>query len=310
MNVVELRNAIISKNFPSVLIFTGEEVGVQDVYLKQIAAAKNAQIKTFATLADLWHAKLNTRASGPILNIVRNDEGVQKDEAAWECIERLQAMSGNTVLKFMKVDKRLKFGKRFADILVDFEKLSAEQLARYIVADLKCSQDRAVQLAIYTGRDYLRALLECDKIKRFARVAGVQGMDRAFDQAVKEGVVRPDFEASVFDFVDLVVRRDKKCLELWDKLAESGEISVTSLSLIFLGFRNVLVAQTDAGGRGVQERTGLAPFLFYKAKENSGHFTNEELENILSLIKEVEQGVKMGKIEEEMAVPYILANLL
>ena len=304
MNVAELRNAIISKNLPSVLIFTGEEVGVQDVYLKQIAAAKNAQIKTFATLVDLWRQKLNSHSIGPVLNIVRNDE------EAWECIERLQAMPGNSVLKFTKVDKRLKFGKRFVDIVVDFEKLSAEQLARYIVADLKCTQERAVQLAIYAGRDYLRSLLECDKIKRFARVAGIQNMDRAFDWAVKEGVVKPDFEASVFEFVDLVVRRDKRCLELWDKLVESGEASVTALSLIFLGFRNVLVAQTDAGGKGVQERTGLAPFLFHKAKENSGYFINKDLENILSLIKGVEQGVKTGKIEEEMAVPYVLANIL
>lgn len=310
MKLAELRNAIIDKNIPSILIFTGDEVGVQDVYLKQIAAVKNAQIKTFETLAALWREKLNTRVGGPVLSIVRNDENVHKDEDAWACIERLRAMSGNTILKFTKIDKRLKFGKRFSNIIVDFEKLPAEQLARYIVADLKCSQERAVKLAIYAGRDYLRSLLECDKIKRFARVAGIQSMDRAFDRAVKEGVVKPDFEVSVFEFVDLVVRRDKKCLELWDKLVQSGEASVTALSLIFLGFRNVLVAQTDAGGKGVQERTGLAPFLFHKAKENSGHFTNDELENILSLIKGVEQGVKTGKIEEEMAVPYVLANLL
>lgn len=310
MKLAELRNAIIDKNIPSMLIFTGEEAGVQDVYLKQIAAVKNAQIRTFETLAALWREKLNTRVGVPVLSIVRNDESVQKDEDAWACIERLQAMPGNTVLKFTKVDKRLKFGKRFADIVVEFEKLSAEQLARYIVADLKCSQERAVQLAIYAGRDYLRSLLECDKIKRFARLAGVQNMDSAFDLAIKEGVVKPDFEAGVFEFVDLVVRRDKKCLNIWDKLVERGDASATALSLIFLGFRNVLVAQTDSGGSGVQERTGLAPFLFHKAKENSGHFTNDEIENILSLIKVVEQGVKTGKIEEEIAVPYVLANLL
>lgn len=310
MNVVELRNAIIAKNIPALVIFTGDEVGVQDVYLRQMAAAKGLKIKTIETLADLWKQKINSRISVPALNVVRNDEGVLKDEEAWKCIGALRGMGGNTVLKFQKVDKRLKFGKTFADIIVDFEKLSAEQLARYIVADLKCTQERAVRLASYCGRDYLRALLECDKIKRFGKISGITSPDKMFDLAVGEGVVSKDIQAGIFEFVDLVVRKDKRCLELYKKLVRQGEASVMSLSLIFAAFKNVLVAQTDSGGKGVQERTGLMPFLFYKAKENSGHFSNKEIEKLLSFIKDVEQGVKLGKLEEEEAVPYALARIL
>ena len=310
MNVIELKNAIMAKKIPSVLIFTGDEVGVQDVYIKQVAAALGVKVQSFATLADLWRQKLNSRIVTSALNLVRNDDAIMKDEDAWKCIESLQAMGGNTILKFTKVDKRLKFGKRFSDIVVDFEKLSAEQLARYIVSNLKCSQERAVELAIFCNRDYLRAMLECDKIKRFGVINGIKNPDKMFDEAVKERVVVPEAQADVFKFVDAAITKNSKSIDLFKNLMQTGEASVTALSLIFMGLKNVLVAQTDSGGKGVQERTGLMPFLFFKAKENSGYHTNKEIENLLSFIKDVEQGVKKGMIDEEVAVPYVLANLL
>lgn len=310
MNVIELKNAIMAKKIPSVIIFTGDEVGVQDVYIKQISAALGVKIQSFATLADLWRQKLNSRIAAPALNLVRNDDAVMKDEDAWKCIESLRAMEGNTILKFTKVDKRLKFGKRFADIVVDFEKLSAEQLARYIVANLKCSKERAAELAVFCSRDYLRAMLECDKIKRFGTINRIKNPDKMFDEAVKERVVVPEAQADVFKFVDAAITKNSKSIDLFKNLMQTGDASVTALSLIFMGLKNVLVAQTDSGGKGVQERTGLMPFLFFKAKENSGYHTNKEIENLLSFIKDVEQGVKKGMIDEEVAVPYVLANLL
>lgn len=310
MNVIELKNAIMAKKIPSVIIFTGDEVGVQDVYINQVAATLGVKVQSFATLADLWRQKLNSRIVTSALNLVRNDDAIMKDEDAWKCIESLQAMGGNTILKFTKVDKRLKFGKRFSDIVVDFEKLSAEQLARYIVSNLKCSQERAVELAIFCNRDYLRAMLECDKIKRFGIINGIKNPDKMFDEAVKERVVVPEAQADVFKFVDAAITKNSKSIDLFKNLMQTGDASVTALSLIFMGLKNVLVAQTDSGGKGVQERTGLMPFLFFKAKENSGYHTNKEIENLLSFIKDIEQGVKKGMIDEEVAVPYVLANLL
>lgn len=310
MNVLDLRGAIIAKKIPPVLIFTGDEVGVQDVYINQIAKALGVKVQSAPTLADLWKQKLNNRIGAPVLSIVRNDDAVLKDDAAWKCINALRGMGGNVVLKFQKIDKRLKFGKTFSEIIIDFERLSAEQLSKYIIARLDCTPDRAVKLAYYCGCDYLRAMLESDKILRFAKVKNIANINSVFDLAERYGVISKDTQAGVFDFVDLVVRKDKKCLDVYQKLLQSGEVGVTTLSLIFMSLKNVLVAQSDPGGKGVQERTGLAPFLFFKARENSGYFSNEELENLLSFIKGVEQGVKLGKIEEEEAVPYVLAKLL
>lgn len=308
MNLVDLRNAIVSKNIPSLLIFTGEEQGVEDIYIKQISAAKNYKIEKYDRLADLWKKKINSRAADALYLV--QDESVMSDEKAWECLSKLETMGGVIILKLQKIDKRLKFGKHYADKIVEFEKMTAEQLSKYIVKDLKCSRERAVELAIYCRRDYMRCLLEADKIKRLASIEKLNDIDEAFDLAVSSGVVVPDLEAEAFAFVDAVVTRDKKCVDLYKTLVLRGEASVTALSLIFRAFKNILVAQTDPGGKGVTERTGLAPFLYFKAKGQSGKFRNGELESILLLIKIVEQGVKSGKIDEEVAVPYIMANVL
>lgn len=311
MNLMDLRNAIVGNKIPNLLILTGPEVGVQDTYLKQIAAAKSAEIRAFETLADLWHTRINSRfTAGNLVYLVRNDEAVLKDEEAWKCLQALAGMDGVTILKFNSIDKRLKFGKEFAEYIIDFEKLTAEQLSRYIVKILGCSQERAARLAVYCGRDYLRCLLECDKIKRYGEVCNIKNADDVFDAAVRDRVVVPDESLDIFNFVDMVVTRDKECLNLYPVLRQRGEAGVPTISLIFRSFKNILVAQTDPGGKGVTERTGLAPFIYHKAKQQSGKFSSRSIERILDFLKQVEQGVKSGKIDEEVAVPFVMANLL
>lgn len=311
MNLMDLRNAIIGNKIPNLLILTGPEVGVQDTYLNQISAAKSAKIQAFETLADLWHTRINSRLiTGNLVQMVRGDESVLKDEEAWKCLRALSGMDGVTILKFNSIDKRLKFGKEFAEYIVDFEKLTAEQLSRYVIKILGCSQERAVELAVYCGRDYLRCLLECDKIKRYGKICGIKNADDAFDAAVGDRVVVPDISSDIFEFVDMVVTRDKRCLDLYPVLRQRGEAGVPTISLIFRSFKNILVAQTDPGGKGVTERTGLAPFIYHKAKEQSGKFSSRSIERILDFLKQVEQGVKAGKIDEEVAVPFVMANLL
>ena len=45
MNILELRNLILKKELPGLLILTGEEAGIQDVYIHQIIDLKKAIIK-------------------------------------------------------------------------------------------------------------------------------------------------------------------------------------------------------------------------------------------------------------------------
>ena len=310
MNILDLRNLICKKNLPSLLILTGEEAGIQDVYIKQIVAQKGGKIKCFNSLADLWAYRLNTRIVTAGVLLVRNDEKILDDEEAWKCLEALKSYSGIIIIKFGKLDKRLKFGKTFADSIVDFERLTPEQLSKYIVAKLSCTQEQAVELALVCGCDYLRAMLECDKISRFGKINKIKSPVATFDEAVLNGVVSRSESDNVFEFVDLLVKRDLKAIGRWQVLKQHGESGVKVLSLLFTAFRNVLIAQSDPGGKGVTERTGRAPFLYFKAKENSGHFKNEALEKILTFLKELEQGIKLGKYDEENVIDLVMANIL
>lgn len=310
MNILDLRNLIVKKNLPPLLILCGEEAGIQDVYIKQIVAQNGGRLKSFNTLADLWAYRLNTRIGASPVLLVRNDDKILDDEDAWKCLQALKSYSGIIIIKFGKLDKRLKFGKLFADNIVEFERLTPEQLAKYITAKLNCTQEQAVELAITTGGDYLRAMLECDKIIRYGKINKIKSPVAVFDNAVLDGVVSRNENDNVFEFVDLLVKRDPKAISRWQVLKQQGESGVKVLSLLFTAFRNVLIAQSDPGGKGVLERTGLAPFLYFKAKENSGHFKNESLEKILTFIKSIEQGIKTGKYDEENAIDLVMANIL
>ena len=310
MNILDLRNLILKKQLPGLLILTGEEAGIQDVYIKQIIEQKGGKFKSFDSLSALWAYRLNTRIGAASVLIVRNDDKILDDEKAWQCLEALKNYAGIVIVKFGKLDKRLKFGKLFASSIVEFERLTPEQLVKYIVAKIKCTQAQATELAAYCSCDYLRAMLECDKIFRYAKIHKVKSPVAAFDEAVSSGLIARDVNDSVFEFVDLLVKRDVKAVGCWQLLKQRGESGVKVVTLLFTAFRNVLIAQTDPGGKGVTERTGLAPFLYFKAKENSGHFSNAALEKILEFLKDVEQGVKLGKYEEESAVEFVMANIL
>lgn len=310
MNILEVRNLILKKELPHLIILTGEEAGIQDVYIKQIISQKGGKVKSFETLSDLWAYRLNTRIGAPGVLLMRNDDKILDDEKAWQCLEALKAYSGQVIVKFGKLDKRLKFGKMFADIIVDFERLTPAQLAKYITAKINCTQEQAVELAAACGCDYLRAMLECDKILRYSKIWGLTSAVTAFDSAVADGVLSRDNQSNVFEFVDTLVKRQPEAVAKWQSLKQAGESGVKVLSLLFTAFRNVLIAQSDPGGKGVTERTGLAPFLYFKAKENSGHFSNEALEKVLTFLKDAEQGVKLGKYEEETIIEYVMANIL
>ncbi len=310
MNILELRNLILKKQLPGLLILTGEEAGIQDVYIHQIIEQKGGKFKSFDSLSALWAYRLNARIGAAAVLIVRNDEKILDDEKAWNCLNALKNYPGVVIIKFGKLDKRLKFGKVFADCMVDFERLTPEQLVKYILSKIKCTQEQAAELAAYCGCDYLRAMLECDKILRYAKVNKITSPVSAFDSAVASGLVSKDENDSVFEFVDLLVKRDVLAVPRWQVLKQRGESGVKVLSLLFTAFRNVLIAQTDPGGKGVTERTGLAPFLYFKAKENSGHFKNEALEKILVFLKDLEQGIKIGKYDEENVIDLVMANIL
>ena len=66
--------------------------------------------------------------------------------------------------------------------------------------------------------------------------------------------------------------------------------------------------QTFKGDGKITEATGLTPFQVKLASERKGRNSVGDLIYLMRLVRDTEKGIKTGAIEEQMAMPYILAN--
>ena len=98
--------------------------------------------------------------------------------------------------------------------------------------------------------------------------------------------------------------RDK----LYNNLRDNGVSNIQIIGWLYNGIRNQLVYQTV--NNPTTQTTGLNYFALKQAAENRGNFTTKELTNALTVLRNVEQGIKMGTIEEPISIEYILAEIL
>ena len=83
------------------------------------------------------------------------------------------------------------------------------------------------------------------------------------------------------------------------------------VTILYSGFRNLLAYQ----GRGknkqnAMERTGLTKGEIWGCNKNIGGYTLIELRRNMLLCQKVESGIKMGTIDEDIALEYLVLNCL
>lgn len=60
----------------------------------------------------------------------------------------------------------------------------------------------------------------------------------------------------------------------------------------------------------MEKTTGLKSNEIYFNKNKTRYYSIGELVNVLKLIQKTEEGIKTGKIDEEISIDYILCNIL
>ena len=80
------------------------------------------------------------------------------------------------------------------------------------------------------------------------------------------------------------------------------------LANLYNSTKHLLQVQTCPGAN-VIEVTGLTPFQVKLAKGRVGYNSVETLVRLLRLVRSVEKGIKIGEIDESIAVASILTKL-
>ena len=310
MDLTTLKTHIKNRTFDPYYIFTGPEVGVMDIYIRQIAKVQDADLVMLDGIEDL--AKKMHKGSivkNAHIYILRDSKQFIQDNDLALKITSAGALTGDIlILIYTSIDKRSKVYKTFQEKIVDFQPMKPEILTKYIQKEIQLSDKACAKLIELCESDYSRILLEVDKIRRFACVRNLQP-DIALQRLVEHGVIYQPPTDAVFDFVDAVLKGKKDlAFYLLKSSYEYGEATMVLLSNLYNSTKQLLQVQSYNGEDKITEATGLTPFQVKLASERKGRNSLGDLIYLMRLVRDTEKGIKTGQIEEPMALHYILVN--
>lgn len=322
MKIHELQKQIVSKDLDKVYVFTGEEIGIMDIYLEKLYAVTNCDVVRSDSVQEAYSKMTQRRISGaPRCFVVRDDKDFLKQDKIWGIVFSLANKSPDyLILVYSSMDKRSKFYKQNTEMLTDFEKLSSDMLAKYISKELPGIQERdAIQLAEICECNYSRILLECDKIRHYVEAAKKKvpfsiemGYGGALKTLIEQGVIFQPIGDITFKFTDAILTRNYKDASRYLREArQKQEPEIMVLSILYNGFKQILMVQ--GLGRDQSEpakRTGLTPWQVKMAKEKQGHYSISELIDALKIVRFVEKGIKTGQIDADVSLEYVIVNIM
>ena len=307
MNLVDLKTKLVMNELPDLMIFTGEETGVMEIYIQQIINKLNLPVSKASSVADIFKlCSGNSFFKSKKLFIVSDDLDFIKNGSGWDNIKKL---NNKIILRYHNYDSRLGFWKKFEQETVVFERMNLNVLVNHLSKEFNLPVHYTTILAQNCDCDYIRCKIELNKVICYSKAKGIS-LEDAFRICLNDGVLCLDTNSTIDDFINSVVTRNyNKMFQLYSILEKQGIAALKILNFLYNSFKGILVAQTIHSARNVQQNTGINYYQYMKSKELSGHYTNEHIEDILYRIMQVEQGIKSGTISETISVDYLLTFL-
>lgn len=317
MTVNDLKLQIVSNNLSNNLyIFYGEERIVQRVYIQKIAEVTESELVYIDSLEDVVVDSGSFLFSTKTCYVCIDEPKIVKSSNLERDFEKiLQLLKSNIlILQFSKLDKRGKFYNFITKdkdasvanfIAVEFEPLHEVVIEKHLKEQLDILPPTAKKLIEVCEGDYGRCLLELDKVKNYT----VELPDKAFKVLLDNGVIYQPPGDMIFDFVSAVLaNKPKTAFSLLQECKDIGEPSLRLLLVLFTNIRHLL--QVQSCETNIAETTGLSSWEIRNVQNYQGIYRNSELVKALHLIRDTEMGIKTGKIDDAIAVDYVLVNIL
>lgn len=147
----------------------------------------------------------------------------------------------------------------------------------------------------YCGHDNEKILNELDKLMCYKM------NDKSITYDDIDSIVLKSFNDNVFSLIDAIMSRNrKKAINLYQELLKNGEDINKILSLLCDQFRmiyngKILLKEYNNNYKEVAEVLGIHPYRFQKSIDGSYNYSNSDILKYLSLLDDIEIGIKSGK---------------
>lgn len=313
MELVDLMKRISSNDIPHFLILFGEEQTILNIYLTHILEVTNTKRISADSVSYIMQNINKKRFDKSIrLYVVQDDMAFLRAEDSWETV-RNTPTKDYIILRYHSLDKRSAFVKKNQQNLVEFARLSKEVLQTYISKDLPdLSEKNSSKLVEYCNYDYGRILMEIDKIKQYSSVRTDLTIDSCFVQLDKQGLFHKEIGDITFELTNAVLGGySETAIQKLDEAKRKGEPAMMIVSILYTGFRNLLAYQgLGSNKQGAMERTGMTKGELYGCTKNVGGYSIAEVKRNMLKCQEIEAGIKMGTIDEDIALEYAVLSCL
>lgn len=317
MELVDLMTAVAENKVPHYLILFGEEQAILDIYIQHIA--QNYKIVYCDTVAYALSqvGKKSIDKSNKVY-IVNEDNAYTNAEESWKNVKQTFSKSKHILLlKYHSIDKRGKFYTQNKGNAVEFTHLSEDVLINYIQQKLPdLSEENASKLITWCNYDYGRILMEIDKIQQWVNYytdkEGTPNTDSAFKLLNKQGLFYKEIGDITFELTNAVLGGySETAIQKLDEAKRKGEPAMMIASILYTGFRNLLAYQGLGNNKkGAMERTGMTKGELYGCTKNVGGYSIPEVKRNMLFCQQVEAGIKMGTIDEDIALEYLVLHCI
>lgn len=301
MDVKELKNSLKTK-INNVYIFTGEEVGIRDLYVSKLKKQLNLPIVYLDSyLKNRKRIKGTSLFKEKCLYIILEDKELQKEE---KIFDEILSTKSNIIFLYQTLDKRTKFYKTFKDVIVEFNTTTSEELVKAIQSTHKLNTHNCEILINFCGNDYARIKLELDKLKIYSEVKNLTIND-SFEEI--KSCLYKEPEDAIFEVINYILKKDPE--NAYKKLLECERLGESNINILFNLYnttKNVLLVQSCTS-QDIEKSTGLSKYIIKHTKEKCGYYKLEDLRNILRLVQRVDTCIKKGLINEEHSVRYVIS---
>ena len=318
MELVDLMKKISNNDIPHFLILFGEEQAILDVYIKTILSKVQGKQVSLDSVSSVIKniGRKSIDKSIKVYTII-DDSAFYEAEDNWESVKKM-ITKDFVILKYHTLDKRSAFVKKNQQNIVEFSHLSDEVLQQYINRDLPDLSDENVsKLISYCNNDYGRILLEVDKIwqAQSSRLSNFNinlDSNDCFEELDKQGLFHKEIGDITFELTNAVLGGyPEKAIQKLDEARRKGEPAIMIASILYNGFRNLLAYQGLGNNKqGAMERTGMTKGELYGCTKNVGGYSITEVRRNMLFCQTVESGIKMGLIDEDIALDYLVLTCI
>ena len=317
MELLDLMKKISQNDIPHFLILFGEEQKILDIYIEHILSTTKGKRVCKDSVSSVMQSvgKKSLDKSIKVYTVTDDTDFLTTDKK-WDSVKQ-SLKRDYLILRYHSLDKRSAFIKHNKQDSVEFSHLSKDVLCQYISRDLPdLREENATKLIEYCGGDYGRILMEIDKITQYneyiADLTNGISVNDCFEELDNQGLFHKEIGDITFELTDAVLGGyPEKAIQKLDEAKRKGEPAMRIVTILYSGFRNLLAYQGLGKNRKeAMERTGLTKGEIWGCNKNMGGYTLSELRRNMLLCQKVESGIKMGDIDEDIALEYLVLNCL